>query len=157
MLLAIVLTAATAGPEDAVRRVVLASVAHEWKTDVPFLCVDVVTPPPERGTKFWHIRLVGKDPPPGLLPPATTDAPAVVPRSACVVGTDYDGPIALRSTSKTGGVTVSLGPVSWLSGKDARVVVLTWGGGLSHTFSEWKVRRDNGEWVTWDSKIILQE
>jgi len=124
---------------------------------VPFLCVDIVAPPPERGTKFWHIRLAGQDPPAALLPSRTTEAPAMVPRSACVVGADYDGPIVLRATSKTGGVTVSVGPVSWLSAHDARVVVLTWGGGLSHTFAEWKVQREKDGWVTRGCKIILQE
>jgi hypothetical protein len=145
------------GPEDSVRQAVLASVAAEWKGAAPFLCVDVVSPPADRGTKFWHIRLVGTDPSAKAFPRLDDDLPAMVPRSACTVGAEYDGPIVLRATPKTGGATVSLGPVSWLNGEDARIVVLTWAGGLSHTFAEWKVQKENGAWVTRGSSIILQE
>jgi hypothetical protein len=157
MLLCLLIAAAAATADDAVRAAVLKSVADRWAPDVPFLCVDVVSPPPQRGTKYWHIKLVGADPSAATLGMARTTAPLVFPRSACSIGADYDGPIVLRKTSQSGGVTVSMGPVSFVGAEDARVVVLTWAGGLSHTFSEWKVRRKDGAWAAVGSTIVLQE
>ena len=52
MLLVLLLATASAGAEDSVRRAVLASVANQWKSAAPFLCVDVVNPPQDRGTKL---------------------------------------------------------------------------------------------------------
>ena len=157
MLLGLLLATATATGDDAIRAAVLKSVADDWARVVPFLCVQLVSPPPERGTKFWHIKLVGVDPPAATLGPVRATRPLVVPRSACSVGADYDGPIVLRKTSQSGGVAVSIGPVSFVGPEDARVVVLTWAGGLSHTFSEWKIRRKGGVWTAVGSTIILQE
>jgi hypothetical protein len=156
-ILALLLAAVPSGAEYPVQKAVLTAVAAEWKRAVRFLCVDVVAPAPDRGVKFWHIRLVGVDPAAAAIPSLGAGAPAVVPRSACSVGGDYDGPIVLRATSRGGGATVSLGPVTWVNAKEARIVVLTWSGGLTHTFTEWKLRRESDTWTARGSSIILQE
>ena len=148
------------GPSTATRvhAAALRSIALEWDGAAPFLCVDVVVPEPESDDRFWPVTVRGEDPGVGVLPErAQRGQPELVPRSACRVGDDYDGPIVLVRTQQGGGTTVSLGPVRQRSPDEALVTVLTWGGGLTHTFEECVVRRVDGHWWPRGCEIFLQE
>lgn len=157
MLIPTVLIAAGLQPEQQILAALVRSLALEWRDAAPFMCVELVNPPEGPRSPFWHIRVRGEDPPSAVLPPPIRGQPEVVPRSACSVGADYDGPIVLRRNQRGGGATVSMGPVRHTGPDEAYVTVLTWGGGLTHTFQECRAQRKGKGWAAQGCRITLQE
>jgi hypothetical protein len=151
-----VLLLVTALPaEQAVQRAVITAVASDWRSATRFLCVDIA--PPSKKNGVWSGRVAGADPAAAVMANLSRDGLRVVPRSACEVGQEYDGPIILRGTNQGRGVTLSIGPISFATKTTATVTILTWGGGLSHTFTDWRLSLEDEAWRVQGSKITLQE
>jgi anti-sigma factor RsiW len=94
------------------------------------------------------------DPPAPVLARLTKAGTTIFPSSQCV-RTDREWDIVHRPTGKPA-LRVGVGRVELLSSRRARVVVFTYAGVLSDTFTQLELELQKGVWTVVSSATILQ-
>jgi hypothetical protein len=153
IMLALLLTV----PEAAVHEAQIAAVRQSLQGVTGYVCVAIdpgilMTP----ATRDAHLRSAQTrvDPPASVLARLTKPGTTIFPSSQCV-RTDREWDIVHRPTGKPA-ARVGVGRVELLSTRRARVVVFTYAGFLSDTFTQLELELQNRVWTVVSSDIILQ-
>ena len=148
---------ATSPVPPAIHDAQLAAVREVLQGWTGYVCLSIdsgtlVTPAPRSS----HLRSaqVRVDPPASVMAHLRKAGVTLFPSSQCV-RTDREWDIVHRLTGKPA-VLVGVGRLEVLSTRRARVVVFTYAGFLSDTFTQLEVEQQKGVWTVVSSDIILQ-
>ena len=141
----------------AVHEAQLAAIREVLQERTGYVCLSIDTGSLDTpATREDHLRSsqARVDPSASVMSSLKSPGVTLFPSSQCV-RTDREWDIVHRGTGKPAAL-VGVGRLELISTRRARVVVFTYSGFLSDTFTQLEIEQQRGTWTVVSSKIILQ-